>query len=568
MTRRGKSVSVAARVPSESKDVTSELSASPRQDKPSELGAIFTRRWVAELVLDLAGYTADEPLYDGTVLEPACGHGAFIDVIVERLLEACLRDGIDPAVARGAVIAIDLDQKAVQVTRAVLRKRLVAAGLDDESAHDLAAHWVRRSDFLKTAQQLPAADWVVGNPPYVRIEDVSRVDMDAYRSAWRTMSGRADIYVGFFEAGLSRLRPGGRLSYICADRWMRNRYGAGLRDLVEREHAVETCVVMHTVDAFEDRVAAYPAITVIKSASQQDALVVDASDNFDAEAAARLTRIRTRGPAPVAVDEAFRASWLPSWPNGGDSWPAGSPEQLGLLATLEARFPTLAETGALVSVGTATGADDVYVVDDPKVVEQGMSAPTLAARETALGGIDWRERHLVIPWTSDGLVNLDDYPKMRRYLTGHKDRLIRRHVAQRNPERWWRTIDRIDPATASKPKLLIPDLKDRIHPVLDHGKFVPLHSLYYVTSDTWDLAVLGGLLMSRVANLFVEAYSVRMANGYLRVSAQYLRRVRVPAPENIPRGVADDLRAAFWSRDEEAATSAALEAYGLPSLIS
>jgi hypothetical protein len=79
------------------------------------------------------------------------------------------------------------------------------------------------------------------------------------------------------------------------------------------------------------------------------------------------------------------------------------------------------------------------------------------------------------------------------------------------------------------------------------------------------LAVLGGLLMSRVANMFVEAYSVRMANGYMRVSAQYLRRVRVPSPTDIPRAVADDLRAAFWSRDEEGATAAAAKAYGLTS---
>lgn len=529
-----------------------------------ELGAIFTRTWVAELVLDLGGYTVDKPLHAHTVIEPACGHGAFMDVIVQRLLASCARDGVDPLDATDAIVAIDLDPVAVTTTRRRVVDTLMArSSLSQRSAETLAETWIREGDFLKTAPTLPRATWVVGNPPYVRIEDVSRDDMAQYRSAWTTMSGRADVYVGFFEAGLSRLEPGGRLAYICADRWMRNRYGAALRTLVEDRHAVEACVVMHSVDAFEDRVSAYPAITVLTNGPQSQALVAEANDAFDAAAAARLVNAQTRGPAPVVVDSSFRASWLPTWPKGEASWPAGSPEKLQLLATLEAKFPTLAETDAHVSVGTATGADDVYIVDNPDLVEKGFAYPTLAARETSLGGIDWRGRYLVTPWTSEGLVDLAKHPKLRAYLERNRRRLDQRHVAQKNPERWWRTIDRIDPATAQRPKLLIPDLKDRIHPVYDQGQFLPLHSLYYLTSDRWDLAVLGGLLMSQVANLFVEAYSVRMANGYMRVSAQYLRRVRVPAPEALSRAVAEELRAAFWSRDEARATQAAVAAYGL-----
>ena len=56
--------------------------------------------------------------------------------------------------------------------------------------------------------------------------------MDAYRRRCLTMRGRSDIYVGFIERGLDLLKPGGALGFICADRWMRNQYGADLRELV------------------------------------------------------------------------------------------------------------------------------------------------------------------------------------------------------------------------------------------------------------------------------------------------------------------------------------------------
>ena len=65
------------------------------------------------------------------------------------------------------------------------------------------------------------------------------------------MVGRADLYIPFFEAALKRLKSGGVCAYICADRWMRNQYGAELRRLVTAAYGVETVVEMHRADAFE-----------------------------------------------------------------------------------------------------------------------------------------------------------------------------------------------------------------------------------------------------------------------------------------------------------------------------
>ena len=106
-------------------------------------------------------------------------------------------------------------------------------------------------------------------------------------------------------------------------------------------------------------------------------------------------------------------------------------------------------------------------------------------------------------------------------------------MARKRPASWYRTIDRVDPALQARPKLLLPDLKAAAHPVLDTGGFYPHHNLYYVVSDKWDLEVLGGLLLSDIANLFVGAYCVKMRGGTYRFQAQYLRKIRVPTPDAI-----------------------------------
>jgi adenine-specific DNA-methyltransferase len=92
------------------------------------------------------------------------------------------------------------------------------------------------------------------------------------------------------------------------------------------------------------------------------------------------------------------------------------------------------------------------------------------------------------------------------------------------------------------------------------------HNLYFVVSTEWDLRVLGGLLLSKVAEFFVDSYAVRMRGGTLRFQAQYLRRIRVPRPADIPANLASDLASAFDSRDSVAATRTALTIYGLEGI--
>ena len=73
--------------------------------------------------------------------------------------------------------------------------------------------------------------------------------------------------------------------------------------------------------------------------------------------------------------------------------------------------------------------------------------------------------------------------------------------------------------------------------------------------------MLGALLLSDFGQFFVESYGVRMRGGYLRFQAQYLRRIRVPDPDNISVAQAHALRAAFRTRDIKAATQIASDLY-------
>ncbi len=531
----------------------------------ADLGEVFTKRWVVEFILDLVGYMPAKDLAAHTIIEPSCGTGAFLVPIVERLVASCRLHGRDIAETGGAVRAFDLRQANAVLARKAVLAELGESGIERDLAETLAAGWVDVGDFLLIDHEHAMADFVVGNPPYIRLEGVPTALSDAYRRACPTMRGRSDIYVGFFEAGLDMLRPGGALSFICADRWMHNQYGATLRELITSRYSVDAVITMHDVAAFEDEVSAYPAITVVRNEKQGIAHVVDASKAFDEKDASTITRwmIDRRPGTPKSAT--FEACRLGTWFKGRELWPSGSPSQLALLADLERRFPPLEDpsTGTRVGIGVATGCDEVYITTDACLVEKDRLLPLLLAGDLAGGQPAWSGRYLVNPWNGDGLVDLTTYPELRRYLEAHESRLRARHTARKRPDRWYRTIDAVDPTLRSRPKLLLPDLKAAAHPVLDEGGYYPHHNLYYVISDTWDLEVLGGIVLSDIANLFVGAYCVKMRGGCYRFQAQYLRRICVPGMSEIGETTRGELRAAFRSRDRGAATKAACGAYGI-----
>jgi len=185
------------------------------------------------------------------------------------------------------------------------------------------------------------------------------------------------------------------------------------------------------------------------------------------------------------------------------------------------------------------------------------------AKDLIKGEVKWSGHYLVDPWNCDGLVQLDSFPRLREYFESNAQELKKRHTALKNTHAWYRTIDRVSHALAHRPKLYIADIKNALEPTLDCGETYPHHNLYFIQSDEWDLEVLGGLLISSIGQFFVESYGVRMRGGYLRFQAQYLRRIRVPAPSALSATQKQALRQAFRTRDRQAATEAALCVYGL-----
>lgn len=525
-------------------------------------GAIFTRREVVEFILDLTGYTTDLPLNKLRLLEPSFGEGDFLIPAIDRLLEVWIKAGRPDAFrALGdAIRAVELHRLTFENTRRKVIAHLQDAKIAANDAEALADQWLIYGDFL-LIPLVERFDVVVGNPPYVRQEQIADALMREYRARYSTIYDRADIYIPFIERSLDSLNRSGQLGFICADRWMKNRYGGPLRQMVARDFHLKIYVDMVNTPAFHSDVIAYPAITVI-TREKPGATRIAHRPAIDGEALATLATALT---GEVRPDLKTGVKELQGVAVGSAPWILESSDQLALVRRLEMSFPTLEETGCKVGIGVATGADKAYIGPfDELDVEEDRKLPLAMTRDILGGVVKWRGLGVINPFaTAGGLVDLADYPRLSRYLNARRNEIAGRHVAQKAPDNWYRTIDRIYPEIAGKPKLLIPDIKGQAHIVHENEGLYPHHNLYFITSDTWDLQALQAVLMSGIARLFVAIYSTKMRGGYLRFQAQYLRRIRVPAWTEVSDRLRATLVEAAKSRDVNAANEAVFELYGL-----
>lgn len=149
-------------------------------------GAVFTRREVADFILDLVDYTTDQPLHRCRLLEPSMGQGDFLLPVIDRLFVAYNRAtaGQDKAARdivadlTGCICAVELHHVSYEAARNLVGAALETKGLTPAQAGALCDHWLIQGDFLLIPLVGPFTH-VIGNPPYVRQEMIFIAPFDA-----------------------------------------------------------------------------------------------------------------------------------------------------------------------------------------------------------------------------------------------------------------------------------------------------------------------------------------------------------------------------------------------------
>lgn len=464
-----------------------------------EAGAVFTSPIVVRYMLDKIGYTPNRDLSGISILEPSCGEGEFVIEIAKRLQASSMRFTFNAGKAfRHNVQAYDIDPNKIEMCR----RRVMNLGFTQVENIQVA-------DFLKA--DVKQTDMVVGNPPYVRYENIPADILEYCKKNFFTFHYRSDIYIPFFEKSLSLLKDGGTHCFICSNRWLKNEYGKRLRQYISNSFQLRLLINLEQAEAFQEDVLAYPAITIITARTPQNVFEYAECNNVD-----DLQSIHsTLKPVPQGAD------WTSTFIEG----------------CANSSLMSIEEQGFKIGIGVATGADAVFISDRlPDKIESDLLLPAINARDLKGDKLQWNGKFLFNPYKENGdLIDLDKYPKASEYLNANRDKLINRHIVTKTPARWYRTIDRITPSLRFKPKILLPDMSGNTFVFIDEGCFYPLHNIYYITGNSvQELRVLAAQLMSDFARRQLSSVTNKMNGGFPRWQSQHLRKLRLLDVKSIP----------------------------------
>jgi SAM-dependent methyltransferase len=510
-----------------------------------EKGEVFTSPKIVNFMLKTSGIANAINSKSARILEPSCGQGEFV-IAIAKLLVVNIKDNREHYsldFIKDLVRAFDISAENIAIAKQKASEVLKQA-LMDEKADAIVEHWFYHCDFLLTEFSTYFSH-IIGNPPYVRIENIPQPLLSVYRSRYHTMKERADLYIAFFQKCLELLEEKGILSFICTDRWTKNSYGSSLRKFISANYQLDLYVDLYGQSAFQSDVLTYPAITQISKQKHRSTKILH-NPELDSELSESVY-LMLSGQDKCSDKLTERKDII----DDGKPWLFGVADELNLIKRLEKDFPTMEETGCKVYIGAATGNNKVYIVGDDVVLEPSRKVPLVTATDIRTGILVPSNKFIVNTYDEHGVVELTDFPMLERYLTQYQEVLQKRHVAKKSPNYWFKTIDRVYPERASKEKLLIPDIKSKLTTVYDSGHYHANNSIYYICSSHWSLRALQGVLISGIGQLFVENYSTKVAGGNLRFQAQHLRRICLPRWEDVDSDLATALSEAAISNDIE-----------------
>jgi hypothetical protein len=192
---------------------------------------------------------------------------------------------------------------------------------------------------------------VIGNPPYLRIQELGRDVAEYCRQRYDTTTGAFDAYVPFIERGVSLIRAHGRLGFIVPSTFLKLEYGTRLRARLAERCLVEEIIDYGHAQVFE-AATNYTCIVVLEREGDDDLGYVAVHGSSE-----EVRRAVATHALPAA--EHYRASEL-----GETPWILLPRDERQILDRMRVAGTPLGDITDAIFTGLQTSADPIYIVED------------------------------------------------------------------------------------------------------------------------------------------------------------------------------------------------------------
>lgn len=323
-------------------------------------------------------------------------------------------------------------------------------------------------------------DFIIENPPYVRIHNLSKRQKDYYKRMYKTAYGQYDLYILFMERSIELLKEEGKFGLIVSSKFTSSNYGIKLREYLLNKTKIMETIDVSSLDMFKDA-SIYPFICV-----------------FEKESSEKIRKDNKIKTSINPTKEEFLSRNMDCY----------FVPQSRYLDNQDFLFDLLPEDKFKIIEKLNRDSIELGEITD---ITRGFRPPP----EHLKFKTNSRDREPYI--RGEEMKGPYEIQEPNKFVEYHQ-----KEIAESKP-----------PEVFEKPKIMVRDIGLSASSYYDEEGVYCLKTIYLIRNlkhEHWSLKLLTGLLNSKVIDFFFRAkfWSSHIGGGYLRFRKQYLRQIPIP----------------------------------------
>jgi adenine-specific DNA-methyltransferase len=474
--------------------------------KSKKLGQVFTDEWIVTTILKEVGFF-DNFILDKKIIDPACGDGAFLKVIVKYMIKEAKKinksnNEIKEILERN-VYGIEVDKETYEDCIYNLNTLTSEFGISE-------VNWnIYNEDALKKYKDFRKRfDYVVGNPPYIRVHNLDLKTREFLKKEFKFTRGVIDIYIAFFEIGIEMLKESGVLGYITPNSFLKNSSYNEFRKFLKDKRLVRSLIDFKSNKLFK-KFSTYSAITIIDFREKE---FFEYKELIN-ETITKINEIR--------FDNLDNKSW--SFSDKDDM------EFLEVIKKSKHKIADFFE----VQYGFATLRDKIYIGKITKEKENLAFFNGKWVEKAILKKIikvstyknEEDMEYILFPYKENKLIDEEElkkiYPFAYNYLLSNKEELLKRDL---RGAKWYAFGRSQGLRNMHNKKIAIsPIFKDRVNfHFLDEDVYV-YSGIFITKKSSIELDILRDIFESEEFKKFVKIKGKDLSNGYKSITPKIIK---------------------------------------------
>lgn len=471
---------------------------------------------------------------DIKVIDPACGSGVFlVDALfkLKQKLQKSYKDLVEEH-----IFGIDIDPRAVKRTKILLSLVVFEHEKKMPEKFNIYNGNSLDKDFLRKTLNDSKFQAIVGNPPYVRIQNLEEDTRKIIRKYWKFIQGDIDIFIPFIEIGIELMSEKGKMGYITPNSYFTTHAGKNLRKFLQANKYIEEIVDFGHYQVFKG-ITTYTAITIISKTAKSYFILKKIRNNKE------VTDLNN-----IEGEKIYFRELNP------EKWALVSNKEKEIITIIENSYYKLKDI-ADIRVGLATLADRVYILEnseeeekyfvkylngnkfliEKEITKEIIKVSIVKSEEDILEN----KRRIIFPYKKINgryvIVSEEElkekFPETYRYLLFCKDILVKRDKGKKEYETWYAYGRTQGINTTFGKKLLTPPMALNPTFVVCENEDVTFYSGYGIfpkIKPFTDLYLLKKILNSEIMKIYIETTAKSYRGGWKSYSKTFIESFGLP----------------------------------------